>query len=490
MNRSIILRPLHLGMLILLLLISPCGLIGSVQAQEARPALDQMTPLSEEAVSTPEDLAHSPSSERSWGDRPILYLALALLMVTVILLSGWRHLELRMLNRELRKAKEEAERANLSKSQFLAVMSHEIRTPLNAILGMNQVLAEANLSRELQHHLKVQRRAGVTLLELINDILDLSKLEADRVQLMDVDFRLDRLLDTVTEMVRDHAQEKNLSLEIQVDNEVPNRMMADAWRIRQVMNNLVDNAVKFTQEGWVRIKVRVDSAQRLQFQVSDSGDGIPQEMRDNIFDPFVRLDASKEQPRQGSGLGLSIAKRLVALWGGELSVESIPEQGSIFSFTAPFRPVDEEETDQKTESHTPSPSSHREEALPEERKLRILLAEDSEDNALLIKTFLKREPHKLTIVPNGEEALERIKLEPFDLVLMDMQMPVLDGYAATRAIREWESVNGWKPLPILALTAHAMVGDADKSRQAGCDAHLTKPISKKLLLEAIGEYGH
>ncbi len=425
------------------------------------------------------------------GSEPTLLLALALLLVLMTGLLIWRHVTLRGLYRELHDAKEAAETANRSKSQFLAVMSHEIRTPLNAVLGMNQVLSEAGLSKELQNHLEVQRRAGVTLLELINDILDLSKLETDRVQLMDVDFRLDRLLETVTGQVQEEADQKQLSLEVKVDERIPNRMMADAWRIRQVMTTLVNNAVKFTTDGWVRLEVRSDGDRRLRFLVSDSGVGIPPKMLDRIFDPFVQVEQTKDrQKRSGSGLGLSIARRLVELWGAELSVESVEGQGSTFSFAVPYQKVEVEETDEvpaavqsgETQAASVPPA---EEAA---RKLRILLAEDSQDNALLIQTFLKREPHDLVVVPNGQEALERIKLEPFDLVLMDMQMPVLDGYAATRAIRDWERVNGWKALPILALTAHAMASDAEKSRRAGCDAHLTKPIGKKVLMEAIANH--
>jgi len=392
--------------------------------------------------------------------------------------------ERKQVEAELKQAKAVAESASRTKSDFLASMSHEIRTPMNAIMGIADLLAKTPLSPQQDKYVQIFRRNGDNLLNLINDILDLSKVEASQLELEQTGFSLNDLLEKVTEMVAVRAHEKGLVLVSDIAPNVATNLVGDPTRLRQVLLNLIGNAIKFTEAGEVSLRVTADGnaavPTALRFTITDTGVGIPEAKVNGVFERFTQADSSTTRRFGGSGLGLTISKRLVELMGGRIWVESIVGKGSVFSFALPFEvwagtPVRATVAGQ-TDPESPLPALH------------ILLAEDSPDNCTITVAYLADTPYRVEIAETGATACEMFAAGHYDLVLMDRQMPVMDGLTATRAIRAWEQAHDRSPTPIIALTAAALKGDREQCLAAGCTAFLTKPIKQEVLLQAIREH--
>jgi PAS domain S-box-containing protein len=389
----------------------------------------------------------------------------------------------------LREEKASAELANRAKSEFLTTMSHEMRTPMNAILGMADVLSESPLNQEQRDYVRIFQKAGGNLLDLINNVLDLSKVESGHFELESIGFHLAAVLEKSLEMMAPQARDRGLELNLEIQPGVAMDLVGDPNRLGQVLVNLIGNAMKFTAHGSVTLRVERDNAgpgSWLRFSVADTGIGIAADKTQMIFESFTQADSSTTRQYGGTGLGLAISKGLVELMGGRIACTSELGKGSTFFFTAPFEIRKETEI-----AKSPEPAAvvlPRAEAAGPHRLTRILIAEDSEDNLVLTKAYLKDCGFTLDIAENGQIAVEKAISGHPDLVLMDVQMPVMDGLEATRAIREWEAQTGASPMPILALTAHAAVEASARSRAAGCSEHLTKPVKKATLLAAIARH--
>jgi signal transduction histidine kinase/HPt (histidine-containing phosphotransfer) domain-containing protein len=376
--------------------------------------------------------------------------------------------------------------ASRSKSEFLASMSHEIRTPLNSIIGMAEVLAETTLSEEQHEYVRIFRSAGESLLEIINDILDLSKIEAGQTELEAIDFDLPTLLESVTNIVSLRADEQETTISTHIDSEVPFYLKGDPTRLRQILLNLVGNAVKFTEKGQVEITVAIKSQpgpdQELLFTIKDNGIGIPTDKQQLIFESFTQADSLTTRKYGGTGLGLTICQKLLTIMGGHIWLKSQPGEGSTFFFIIPFSQATAPRPEINTNIELQSASC---DLLP---YARILLVDDNKDNCNLIRLYLRSTPFTLKTAENGKEAVKAFRAKPFDLILMDIEMPIMDGYEATQKIRQWEQKHKRAPVPIIALTAHAFIRFKKKCLDAGCNDFLTKPVKKSKLIETIATH--
>ncbi len=376
---------------------------------------------------------------------------------------------------KLRQTMEMAEAANRTKSEFLANMSHELRTPLNGIMGMLQIIESSSLSWEQQNNVESALGASHNLLIVINDILDISRIEAGKFEIIEEEFVLPEILHTVTELLQQEVAKKQINIHYSVSNTLSPVLVGDPGRIRQIFFNLIGNAVKFTKQGEININVShtplEDGLDRVQLacSVSDTGIGIPQDKLLHIFEPFTQVSSGSSKKFQGTGLGLSITKRLVEAMGGEISVQSEEDKGSTFYFYI------------KVGMSTASvvdylPEGDQLQTDPAPPALRILVVEDNELNLKVMHKFLKRQGHATVETTTGEKALKALKENRFDCILMDIQLPEMDGMEATRLIRNGESGMNHPDIPIIAVTAHTMVGDQEKFLEAGMDDYLAKPI--------------
>ncbi|WP_240387195.1 ATP-binding protein [Brevundimonas naejangsanensis] len=387
----------------------------------------------------------------------------------------------------LAEARDAADAANRAKSRFLANMSHEIRTPLNGVIGVAQALTRTELSSQQREMLELVQSSSRTLQTLLSDILDLARVESGRLELKEEPFDLARAVDEAALLYAAAARDKGLQFLVEVAPEARVWTQGDPVRLKQVLTNLVSNAVKFTASGFVSLTVDATPAEKpqtLRFVVQDTGIGFDAQAQDRLFNRFEQADGDITRHYGGSGLGLAICRELAAMMGGDLGCESEPGAGAAFILTLPLKPAQAPAAPSPALAAT-APSDEGAEAAP--RRLRILAADDHPTNRRVVELILDSAAFDLASVENGAQALEAYRAQPFDLVLMDMQMPVMDGLTAVREIRLHEAVMGLPRVPVVMLTANALPEHLDKALAAGADRHMAKPFSVEDLLAMVAD---
>lgn len=384
--------------------------------------------------------------------------------------------DLKRTEDDLRLAIDQARAASRAKGEFLAAMSHEIRTPINGIIGASEMCEETRLDREQRSYIDTVLQCGNTLLSLVNDVLDFSKIEAGRLNLEKLNFVPRTLMENVAESFVQEARKKDVELITAYDKDLPAYLMGDPTRLKQVLNNLVSNAVKFTEEGEIEIRVETveawEKSAKVRFSVSDTGIGISDALKDVIFERFTQEDMSTTRKYGGTGLGLSISRQLVEMMGGEIRVTSRAGKGSVFTFELPFELA----------------RDHGAETIPDNPELpgmRVLVVEDNPVNQTVAKKRLEKLGHEVALAGDSREALEHVRQKRFDCILMDIQMPGRDGYETTAEIRKFEKEGGHAPHYIVAMTAHAMKGDEARCLEAGMDNYIAKPFRVERLKEVL-----
>ncbi|MEL7532343.1 MAG: ATP-binding protein [Bacteroidota bacterium] len=391
--------------------------------------------------------------------------------------------EIERSRKALELAKEKAEAATIAKSQFLSNMSHEIRTPLNAIMGMIELIREDSKDELAKDHASSIKYSAENLLKIINEILDFSKIEAGKLTLEKIAFRLDRLLDGLKDIFQHKADDKNLKFVIDCKPEVPLNLIGDQVKLNQILVNLLGNAFKFTEKGEIRLKVRAEQQAEksylLKIDVIDSGIGIPQSKQARIFESFTQANNSTTRLYGGTGLGLAITKSLVELQGGKISIQSEMNAGTCFTIELPFEVSEEIKLEKKRKSH-----GHEQIKLKE---IKVLVVEDIAVNRVFMKHVFRRKNIPVEFAVNGKEAISKLSKQTFDIVFMDLHMPVMDGWEATRIIRALDSPVMDHHVPIIALSADAFEETQSEVKALGMDGFITKPVDIHVLYDTLVE---